>query len=71
MGLGGRELQPERQCSNGEAVAIRRAGAVAGVAQAKTATPPTAQPEAIQGNPLSLGFRAAGGPPPTTTGSTK
>ena len=31
-GLGGRELQPERQCSNGEAVAIRRAGTIGGAA---------------------------------------
>jgi exopolysaccharide production negative regulator len=66
-GLGGRELQPERQCSNGEAVAIRRAGTMTA---ARPAAPPAAQPEVMQGSAVPFGFRAAGGAPPTT-GSTK
>ncbi len=71
VGLGGRDLQPERQCSNGEAVAIRRAGTLAGVAaRPVTPVPPAAQAEVMQGSALSLGYRAAGGPPPIT-GSTK
>ena len=71
VGLGGRDLQPERQCSNGEAVAIRRAGTMAGVAaRPATPVPPAAQAEVMQGSALSLGYRAAGGPPPIT-GSTK
>lgn len=68
-GLGGRELQPERQCANGEAVAIRRAAPATGVTAATTRpAPPT---ETMQGGALSLGFRAAGGAPPPVTGSTK
>jgi len=66
-GLGGRELQPERQCSNGEAVAIRRADTMAA---ARSPTQPATQPEVMQGSAVPLGFRAAGGAPPTT-GSTK
>ena len=55
-GLGGRELLPERQCADGEAVAIRRAAPMAGVA---AAPPPAGPSEAMQGSALSLGFRAA------------
>lgn len=71
LGLGGRgELLPERQCADGEAVAIRRAAPVAGVTAARPSTPSAAPGEVVQGSALSLGFRAAGGPP-STTGSTK
>ncbi|MBX9587997.1 MAG: hypothetical protein K2X43_01750 [Hyphomonadaceae bacterium] len=69
-GLGGRELQPERQCSNGEAVAIRRGGPVAGVVAARPAIPAQQGSEVVQGSILSLGYRAAGGPSPST-GATK
>ena len=72
VGLGGRELLPERQCSNGESVAIRRGGPATEVTAASP-TPPTsaAREEVLQGSTLpTFGFRAAGGPPPIT-GSTK
>ena len=65
-GLGGRELLPERQCANGEAVAIRRATPMAGVAAAPPPTTPSVGPgEAMQGSALSLGFRPVAGPSPT------
>jgi hypothetical protein len=67
IGHGIRELQPERQCSNGEAVAIRRAGAIAA---ARPVTPSAPQTEVMQGSAAPFGLRAAGGAPPTT-GSTK
>ena len=58
-GLGGRELLPERQCADGEAVAIRRATPMAGVAAAPPPTTPSVGPgEVMQGSALSLGFRA-------------
>lgn len=57
MGLGGRELQPERKCANGEAVAIRRDRQPDAVA----ATPPPARVEVLKGNAASLGFRDVGG----------
>lgn len=63
-GLIARDLLPERQCSNGETVAIRRRGTITGVAAAR---PPAAagQPEAMQGSTMSLGgFRPVGGPSP-------
>jgi hypothetical protein len=62
-GLAPRDLLAERQCSNGEAVAIRRGGSITGVTVAR---PPAAAapPEVVQGSTTSLsGFRAAGGPP--------
>lgn len=68
-GLGGRESQPERQCSNGEAVAIRRADTMA-AARPAASTQSATQPEVMQGSAVPLGFRAAAGAPPTT-GSTK
>ncbi len=55
MGLGGRELQPERKCANGEAVAVRREQ------QGDTAAaPPPARIEVLKGNAASLGFRDVG-----------
>jgi uncharacterized protein len=66
-GLGGNELQPERQCSNGEAVAIRRADTIAA---ARPVTPSAPQPEVMQGSTVPFGLRAASGAP-QTTGSTK
>jgi hypothetical protein len=55
MGLGGRELQPERKCANGEAVAVRRD------TQGDTAAaPPPARIEVLKGNAASLGFRDVG-----------
>jgi uncharacterized protein len=57
MGLGGRELQMQRACGNGEVVDIHRyepAGAVA-------ATPPPAgRPDAMQGSSVGFGFRDPG-----------
>jgi hypothetical protein len=65
-GLGGRELLPERQCADGEAVAIRRATPMAGVAAAPPPTTPSVGPgEVMQGSALSLGFRPVAGPSPT------
>jgi TPR repeat protein len=59
--LGVREMPPERQCSNGETVAIRRAAPATAAA-----APPSSsgRVEVMQGSALSLGFRAAGGPEP-------
>lgn len=51
LGLGSRELLPDRQCANGE-VAVRhelRTGAIA-------AAPPAAPREAVQGSAASFGF---------------
>ena len=63
MGLGGKEAQPERQCSNGEAVAIHRTTTPPpGVVVATPAAPPPGQAEALKGSAFSLGFRAAGAP---------
>ena len=72
VGLRGRELLPERQCSNGETVAIRRGGSVTAARPATPGTPaPAAQEDVLQGSVLpTFGFRAAGGSPPIT-GSTK
>jgi hypothetical protein len=53
MGLGGRDLMPERQCANGEAVALRRASAAGSGTVA--ASPPRA--DAVQGSAMSLGPR--------------
>ena len=55
MGLGGRELQPERKCANGEAVAVRREqqGDAA-------AAPPPARIEVLKGDAASLRFRDVG-----------
>ncbi len=64
-GLGGRELHPERQCANGEAVAIHR-----GPPPVTGSLQPGPANDVMQGNAL-FGYRAAGGPQPTTTGSTK
>jgi uncharacterized protein len=61
--LGGRELQPERQCSNGEAVAIRRNAPVAAASAA-----PSVPHEVVKGSTIPLGYRAASGP---ETGSIK
>jgi hypothetical protein len=60
VGLGGRELQPERQCSNGETIAIRRNAS----ATAATAAPP-APVEVLKGSTIPLGYRAASGPDAT------
>jgi TPR repeat protein len=63
-GAAGADLQPERQCSNGEAVAIRRGAApVTGVAATnKSAASGGAPAEPIQGSALTIGgFRSAGG----------
>lgn len=68
-GLGGRDLQPERQCSNGEAVAIRRAVPLA-TGTIQTASPSGRANDVVQGSALSFGFRPASGEPPVT-GSTK
>jgi uncharacterized protein len=61
--MSGRELLPERQCANGETVAIQRGNAKT---DAVAAAPPPAQPatEAMKGSALSLGFRAAGADTP-------
>jgi exopolysaccharide production negative regulator len=61
VGLGGREQLPERQCSNGETLAIRRN---APIAAAATPVPPAQAEVVIQGSTLSLGYRAASGPDP-------
>ena len=53
-GLSPRGLIAERQCSNGEAVAIRRGGPITGVAVARPAGAPT-RPETMQGSTLSVG----------------
>ncbi len=59
VGLGGREMQPERQCSNGETVAIRRALPVTTAAAAPL---PPAPREVVKGSTIPLGYRAASGP---------
>lgn len=59
-GLGNRETMPDRQCSNGEAVAIRRG---APLTTGSTVAPATGRLEVLQGSTLSLGYRAANGPP--------
>ena len=70
VGVNGGEVLPERQCANGEPVAIRRARGSAPTTTgsgAATASVPTAPPagEVTQGSTLSLsGFRAAGAPAP-------
>ena len=56
-GLGGRELQPERQCANGETLAIRRSAPVTA-----TAALPTVPVEVVKGSTIPLGYRAASGP---------
>ena len=63
MGLGAKELEPQRACNNGEMVDIQRyepAGAVPDPAAAAAATPPAARPDAMQSNPLGFGFRDTG-----------
>ena len=57
-GLGSHEVSPDRRCSNGEMVAIRRAVPATGAA----ITSPTGKLEVMQGSSLSLGYRAANGP---------
>jgi TPR repeat protein len=61
---GGPELQPKRECGNGELVDIRR-DAMKPVKEmepppAVAATPAPAGPSALQGSTLGLGFRDAG-----------
>src|SRR5262245_57295974 len=58
MALGGRELQPQRRCGNGELLEIRRDGepAVSDTEPATAATPPAARPDVMQGN-TGFGFR--------------
>jgi hypothetical protein len=56
--LGGRELLPDRQCANGESIAVRRAGKTGAVAAAPAQAAP-APAEVIKGSAVSLGFRAA------------
>lgn len=56
MGLGGRELYPERKCANGEAVAVRRESKN----DTAAAAPPAARIEVLKGNAASLGFRDVG-----------
>jgi TPR repeat protein len=64
-GLGAREMAPERRCSNGETVAIRRSTEPpAGAIRPAAATGPV---EVIQGGAMSLGFRAAGAAAPATS----
>jgi hypothetical protein len=61
--MSGRELLPERQCANGETVAIQRGGKSDTVA---VAPPPAQQPatEVMKGSAASLGFRSAGAETP-------
>ena len=61
--MSGRELLPERQCANGETVAIQRGTPKT---DAVAAAPPPAQPatEVMKGSAASLGFRAAGADTP-------
>ncbi len=61
QGLGAREQLPERQCSNGETLAIRRSVPVA-AAVAQPAPPQAAV--VVKGSALSLGYRPASGPDP-------
>jgi uncharacterized protein len=64
QGLGAREQLPERQCANGETLAIRRSVPVAATA----AQPAPAQAEVImKGSAISLGYRAASGPDSAAT----
>jgi hypothetical protein len=62
VGLGSRELQPERQCANGETLAIRRSVPVTAAAPA-----PPAPVEVVKGVGMPVGYRAASGPDPTAT----
>ena len=67
VGVSGGDLLPERQCANGERVAIRRAGGTAPATTGSSAAtaPVPAAGEVMQGNTLSLGgFRAADAPAP-------
>jgi hypothetical protein len=59
-GLGSREMLPERQCSNGETITIRRSEPVTAAAS------PSPQPATVvRGSAVSLGYRAASGPDPS------
>jgi exopolysaccharide production negative regulator len=62
VGLGDRELLPERQCANGETVAIRRSSVP--VAAATPAAPQARAEAVVKGSTLSLGYRSASGPEP-------
>jgi hypothetical protein len=59
MGLGGQELQPARECGNGEAVAIQRRAMPDGKA-AVQASSPSMGVGSMHGDTLGLGFRDAG-----------
>ena len=59
MGLGGKDMQPLRACGNGEMVDIQRYEP-AGAPPDPAATSPAARPDAVQSNPLGLGFRDVG-----------
>jgi TPR repeat protein len=63
MGLGVREIEPQRTCGNGEVVEIRRGGgsSLTKEAPAVMAAPPAARPpEAMHGSTTGFGFRDAG-----------
>ncbi len=60
--LGGRALQPQRTCGDGEVIDIQRYEPAGGKVKspAVAATPPVAQPDMMRGSATSLGFRDAG-----------
>jgi hypothetical protein len=61
MGLGLRDLQPERKCANGEAVAVRRESGAAPAGPVAAAPPPAAaRGEVLKGNAASFGIRDVG-----------
>jgi hypothetical protein len=62
QGLGAREQLPERQCSNGETLTIRRRSTPLAAAVASSQAPSPAV--AVKGSTISLGYRAASGPDP-------
>jgi TPR repeat protein len=55
MGIGLRDLQPQRKCENGEVLDIRRASE-----QSAAVSAPAARPEVMQGGAASFGLRDVG-----------